>query len=345
MKQRKMIVVIGMVAVILMVALTGCGSKVDALQYLSISYTGYNGNGTARVDLDEDALIETIIGSEPEDLEGLGEWILAYDKYVVSLDVVCDPEEGLSNGDTVTVIVTVSGAAAEEIAGGEKQFQVTGLPEVQTVDVFANVMLDYEGIIGDYTYAKLNVLSEDAMIKACRFAVEPQSAFQNGDEVTVSITNAEELAEKYLCIPAEMSKTFTVSGLDAYLTDGDLLPEDQIREIIDQYIPASQKEDNFIFTYSESVYYKTYFCVGDKGFIGADINRLMVYACCDEYMDGKYRETVYTPLIFRDLIIKADGTIDLEYADGYTAVFSTDPDVLVESLEKEYTVEEVYIEY
>ena len=345
MKKRKMMVVICAVAVVLMMALTGCGSKVDALQYLSISYTGYNGNAEADVDLDEDALIEALIGSEPEDRESLGEWILAYDKYVVSLDMVCDRKEGLSNGDTVKVTVTVSGDAAKEIAGGEKVFQVSGLPEAQTVDVFANITLDFEGVIGEYTNARLNVLSEDEVMKACRFTVEPQTGFQNGDVVTVSISNAEELAEKYLCVPAELSKAFTVSDLDAYLTEQDQLPEDQIREIIDQYIPVSQEEDDFIFTYGESVYYKTYFCVGDKGVIGADINRLMVFACCDEYMDGEYRWTVYTPLIFRDLIIKADGTVDLEYGDGVTEVFYTDPDVLVESLEEEYTVEEVYIEY
>ena len=100
-------------------------------------------------------------------------------------------------------------------------------------------------------------------------------------------------------LPLAYPVTNAVSGLEEYLTDSDLLPEDKIRDIITQYVPTCRKEDSSIFTYSAPTYYKTYFCVGKEGVIGADFNRLFVYACYDEYMDGEYRWTVYTPLIFR----------------------------------------------
>ena len=345
MKLKKMLVFIGILTTILSMLLAGCGSKADPFAYIDVSYDGYDTNGTAHVDFNEGILIETIIGNEPDDYEELGEWIAAYDELLSNIDVSCTPSKNLSNGDTVTVTVSVFGEAQKKIAGGEKTYQVSGLPEIQTADLFKDIVLTYEGIVGGNTSVRLNRLTDDEVLQACNFNIEPQGNIKNGDTITVTITNSGTLAKQYLCIPEETVKTFTVSGLDEYLTDADLLPEDQIREIIDQYVIDSQKEDRDFWSYGESAYYKTYFCIGDKGVIGADINRLLVFACYDKYMNGEYRETVYTPLIFRNLLLKADGTIDLNYADGYTAVFYTDPDRMVESLEEDYTVEEVYVEY
>ena len=327
--------------------LTGCGSKTDAMEYVSISFSGYNGKGEVDLDVDYDAIIGSIIGEEPDDdnYEKFSKWMNEYLIYDEGIKVSCSPKDGLSNGDTVSVKVTLSETAAKKVSGGEKKFTVSGLPEIENVDLFKDVSLRYEGIVGKNTMVHLDKLSDSQILQDCNFRVEPQSSVKNGDVVTVTITNTETLAEKHLCTPAEISKTFTVSGLDEYLTDSDLLPEDKILEIIDRYVPASQKEDDFIFNYSESTYYKTYFCIGKENRILADINRLEVYVCCDEYMNGEYRWTVYTPLIFRNIILNADGTIDLSYEDGYTAVFYTDPDGLVESLEEDYFVEEVYIEY
>lgn len=34
--------------------LAGCGNKTDAMEYVSVNFTGYNGNGTAKLDTQED---------------------------------------------------------------------------------------------------------------------------------------------------------------------------------------------------------------------------------------------------------------------------------------------------
>lgn len=343
---RKILTTVLMI-VLCVFLLTGCGSKTDAMEYVSVSFTGYNGNGEVDLDVDYDSMIEAVIGEEPDDdsYEKFSEWMNEYLIYDEGIEVSCSPKDGLSNGDTVTVTVSLSETAAKKVTGESKKFTVSGLPEIETVDIFKDISLRYEGIVGEYTRVHLDKLSDNQILQDCRFDIEPESGIKNGDVVTVTITNTDALAEKHLCAPAETSRTFTVSGLDEYLTDADLLPEDKIRDIIAQYVPASQEEDDFIFSYSESVYYKTYFCVGKENHILADINRLEIYVCSDQYMNGEYRWTVYTPLILRNIILKADGTIDLSYEDGYTAVFYTDPDGLVESLEEDYFVEEVYIEY
>ena len=62
-------------------------------------------------------------------------------------------------------------------------------------------------------------------------------------------------------------------------------------------------------------------------------------------MDGNYRWTVYTPLTFRNLVLTADGSIDLEYENGENAVFQTSPESVAEYMEEQYIVDEIYIEY
>ena len=327
--------------------LTGCGSKTDSLEYVSVSFTGYNGNGEVDLDVDYDAMIEAVIGEEPDDdnYEKFSKWMNEYLIYDEGIKVSCSPKDGLSNGDTVTVKVTLSETAEKKVSGGEKKFTVSGLPEIETVDIFKDVSLRYEGIVGEYTMVHLDKLSDNQILQDCNFHVEPQSSVKNGDVVTVTITNAETLAEKHLSTPAEISKTFTVSGLDEYLTDSDLLPEDKIREIIEQFVPACRKDDDSIFTHSEPTYYKTYFCIGKENVIGADFNRLYIYVCYDQYMDGNYRWTVYTPLTFRNLILTADGTIELEYSNGQSSVFQTSPESVEDYMEEQYIVDEIYIEY
>ena len=344
MKKGKMIVVMAIVLLCAMTMLAGCGSKVDAFDYLDPSFDGYNGNGTVSID-GEDFLVEAVIGSEPEDPTKFGEWILTYDDLYGNVDVQCEPSSNLSNGDTVTVTVTVTGSAEKEIAGGKKEFEVSGLDEVQTVDLFADVELEFTGIVGDITGVKLNWPSDNDILNACEFDFKPDNDFKNDDVITVTITNSDYLAKNYLVVPAELSKTFTVSGLDEYLTDPDMLPKDQIREIIDRYVVDSQKIDEDFWSYGDSTYYNTYFCLEKEGVIGADFNRLYIYVCYDAYMDGNYRRTIYTPLTFRNLILAADGTIELNYEDGENAVFQSDPEAVDAYMEEQYIVEEITIEY
>lgn len=336
-----------LMSIICVFLFAGCGNKTDAMDYVSVNFTGYNGNGKADLNVDFDAMIESIIGEEPagDSYEEFRKWMNEYLLYDEGIEVSCDPRDGLSNGDTVTVKFSLSETAAKKVIGGEKKFTVSGLPEIETVDMFKDVSLRYEGIVGDFTVVHLDKLSDSQILQDCNFNVEPQADVKNGDVITVTITNTDTLEEKHLCAPAEISKTFTVSGLDEYLTDSDLLPEDKIRDIIARYIPTCQKEDDFLFTYTDSVYYKTYFCVGREDQFGIDFNRLEVFACYDEYMDGEYRWTVYTPLTFRNLIFSAEGSINLEYENGYNAVFYTAPDELLEKLETDYVVEEIYIEH
>lgn len=319
--------------------------KADPFDYMELRFSGYDSNGKADVRFDCETMVADLMGKAPESYEEFGQWLLAYSEYESGVHISCSPDSCLSNGDKVTVTVTTTGIAEKKVTSGSKTFRVSGLPEVKTVDVFQDIEVSFEGIVGGSTRTVVTRLTEDPFLRACAFRVEPEFNIHNGDTVTITITNTDSLAKEFLCQPKETVKTVTVSGLREYLTDSDLLPEDAIREMIPRFLAESAREDDSWFSYSEPCYYKTYFCTAKEGCFAEDENRLGIFICYDEYMRGEYRQTKYIPLFFRNLILEPDGTIEVDYSDGASHVFYDDPDSIVLLLEKTYEVEEVFIEY
>ena len=328
-------------------ALAGCGRKANALDYVDLTFSGSNGNGRAELSMRTLELIESVIGGEPEPNEGYSSWLGKYIDYDEGIAFSCTPDQNLSNGDSVTVTVTLSDTAAKAIKGGEKKFTVSGLPEMQTVDFFRDVAIRYGGISGQVRAILERETDKEALAR-CDFRMEPEYGIQNGDTVTVTIANEAYLEREYLCRPAESSKIFLVSGLDEYLTDPDLLPEADIQGLIRQFLEQTHPKEDMTFTYSAPQYYKTYLLTKDpESYYPAESeNALEIYICYDEYMNGVYRWTVYTPLVFRNLILHPDGTVDgLDYESGSNAVFCTEPEQIINRSFNAYSIEEVYIEY
>ena len=90
-------------------------SKTDPFDHLSIEFSGYNTNGEANISFDSNAVIESIIGEEPEDPEAYFEWLALYDSYATCIDISHSEIEGLSNGDSITVKITAGGIAESKI--------------------------------------------------------------------------------------------------------------------------------------------------------------------------------------------------------------------------------------
>lgn len=336
-----------LLALLFCTVLAGCGSKIDAMNYVDLTFSGSNGAGRADLTVRSLALIESIIGKEPELNESYTKWLNQYILYDEGITVSCSPNQNLSNGDTVTVTITLSDAVAKAVIGGKKTFTVNGLPEMQTIDFFQDVALRYEGIGAD-AHAILERLSSEAILQECNFSIDPEFSIHNGDTVSVTITNAEYMEQEYLCHPAVLSKSFQVSGLDEYLTDTDLLPEADIQELIRQFLSQSQPEDDSVFTYSAPQYYKTYFLIKDPAsyYLADSENALEIYICYDAYMNGTYHQTIYTPLVFQNLILHPDGSVDgLDYSSGISTTFYTDSDQITNRAFSAYTIEEVYIDY
>ena len=336
------IAVIAVVAVIAVICSISVSAKVDPFEYVNVEFSGYESAGSVEVSFDDDLLITELLGEIGGSEEELGEWIVKYDAYLAGLDVSYSPKTGLSNGDTVTVTIVSSGEAKGKVQSGEQTYVVDGLPEVETIDIFKDVDVTFEGFSGE-AQAEVKLLADSEILNACQFSIDKHLGLSEGDVITVSIQNVDILADTYLCVPQETSKTYTVPELAAYLTDANLLPLDTIQDFADQFVIEQTKEPEDWFTYSETTHYKTYFATLREGENNKFANALYIFVTYDEYNNDEYWRTVYTPLVFYNITKSADGSINLNYEDGNNSVFYTDMESAVEEISAGYDFVEVNI--
>ena len=225
-----------LIAVLICLTLTACGSstKVELSPYLSVSYTGYNGNGTAHVDFDF-ADFEYGIMSQwkgDDQFEKLGE-LTAVE---MTVTYAADVAENLSNGDTVTVKISFDEALAKEygyaFTGLEKKFTVEGLTEPIMIDPFDESIMVI-GVEGTAPFADLTmnyVGSRTAPEAYITYMADKNYNLANGDTVTVTATMSSQYTEQgYLLTRNEMQ--ITVEGLQSYITDASALSAADISAI------------------------------------------------------------------------------------------------------------------
>ena len=126
---------------------TGCGAEkktqinttdgiTNILDYVTVDFSGRNGEGTAFVNVDYDGMETEMVGGKEkiEELDELGDLteLTKYINAVSSISVSIDKNKELSNGDEVVVSVTYDETAAQSagvVFGEEKDrsFKVEGL--------------------------------------------------------------------------------------------------------------------------------------------------------------------------------------------------------------------------
>lgn len=140
--------IIGVIAIIVAI-LVRCGAfttKIDLNQYISVTYDGINGHGTATVEFNqdkfEDDYLEKLAGDDYADqLKMVLSFPLSYD-----LNKTTD----LSNGDVVTVKWSGKTSSFEEkykckLNYSDIKFKVSGLKKGEEVDLFQYLEITYNG--------------------------------------------------------------------------------------------------------------------------------------------------------------------------------------------------------
>lgn len=225
--------------------LTGCGSKkVDVTDYVSVEFTGVDGDGKAMCNVDAVGLEQALAGDDDgqisqEEFQKLG-WITQFE---MGLTYDLDKDSKLSNGDKVTVTVKYNEKLAKEnkvkVTGDKKEFKVEGLKEAVEVDAFAKNIFDTDsGVVLEYRGASPMA----SLIIGNKCTNEPESMIvykaemvsgseenrgwlnnevlniSNGDEIKITAELPADAAEKgYILKKSE--KTITVEGLDTYVTN------------------------------------------------------------------------------------------------------------------------------
>lgn len=224
---------------------------IDVSKYMTLSADGYNTVGKLNISFDTEKLekdygkqIATRFKKQMKNLKddtyGLSSLTASlYDGYEADLFAeTCatgsaDKTKNLSNGDVVTYTWDDNSDEAEEAFGVKVKYTditytVSGLASVNTFDAFDGVDVEFSGISPDGR-ATVNSLPTAAEAQGLYYTLDENSGLSNGDTVTLTVhSNRDDFSDcidKYGAMPQATEKTFTVEGLNEYVTSTDTLSD------------------------------------------------------------------------------------------------------------------------
>lgn len=224
---------------------------IDVSKYMTLSADGYNTVGKLNISFDTEKLekdygkqIATRFKKQMKNLKddtyGLSSLTASlYDGYEADLFAeTCatgsaDKTKNLSNGDVVTYTWDDNSDGAEEAFGVKVKYTditytVSGLASVNTFDAFDGVDVEFSGISPDGR-ATVNSLPTAAEAQGLYYTLDENSGLSNGDTVTLTVhSNRDDFSDcidKYGAMPQATEKTFTVAGLNEYVTSADTLSD------------------------------------------------------------------------------------------------------------------------
>lgn len=237
-KNKNVFVVIGIVIALLLAGGAGAAyfflfrkTTIDLEKYAEITYSGYNGYGTASLEVDWDKLTEDYAGkleftSEgKKELESLG--VLSelvsddpVDYLEDSITAELDKKEELSNDDIIHITWDINKDLEKEIKvefkyDNETEYTVSGLEKIEEADIFKDIKVKYSGMNGEGTVSGYECDDEDIQ---SHLSAEPSSNLSEGDKIIVTLDKdyIEQYSQKTGKKPKETSKEYTVTALDKY---------------------------------------------------------------------------------------------------------------------------------
>ena len=248
--------------VILAVAFTMINSSkvIDLNKYITFESSGYDGYGNASIKIDWESLEKDYgkkIKYSNKGKKEYGVLTYAFEPVYVLHDAVSgvelDKYEKLSNGDKVKYTWTVDDEKAKGINYKLKykngEYSISKLSELGKFDPFKDMKVEFSGIApkgeANFTY------NGDDIIHKNRFKLDKYDNLKNDDVVTISLNLDEDeislLATRYGRVPEKMSESYTVSGLETYVTKYSEFTQDFIKE-------ANDKAKEIINEYTDSAY-------------------------------------------------------------------------------------------
>ncbi len=256
---KKLFLLIATLLLLSAALLTGCqSSSINLMDYVTVTFSGLDGQGYASCTLDSVALEKQLLGDKAGQLtQETVEKTAAIAQFETSLTFEPDRQDTLSNGDTVTVTVTGDSNLAQQlgISGLEstKSFSVEGLQEPIEVDAFDpsffntenGVCLTWEGAAPNASLSIVNTCQQEP-VSYITYTAEPAQHLSNGDTVTITASLPSYMAEQgYVLKSTETA--LTVENLDTLFTDFAQLSEE------DQKTAQQQWSDFFYTTFENRI--------------------------------------------------------------------------------------------
>ena len=230
-QHRKRILSLILASVLSITLLSGCSATeaISVIADLEITFSGADGYGIAEIENAYDWIDALNLDTDND-----GENDSTVESEVRSaVTYELDQTEGLSNGDTVTLTVTVNNGILANYGYSASDFTntytVSGLVDGETVDIFEGVTLDCSGI-APYGTATVNKGTEDYGF-TISYSMDKSNGLSNGDTVLVTAEYAESSALKAGVFVESNTQEFTVSGLQVYLSEGQRFPTETLERM------------------------------------------------------------------------------------------------------------------
>lgn len=327
---KKMIIgiavaVVAIIAIVIVVATSKPTIRLN--EYVSVTYSGYDTVGTAEVSFDMEAFCEKYEGKlrQIEGASSPGPELFA--KRAIK-DSKLDKEKNLTNGEEITYQWNFAVSALEEVYDckiecSDIKFTVEGLADIETVDLFKDVEIVYEGI-APYASAYVKNKSKEDYAEEIWFTTDATN-LDNGDTFTVSIDFSENFGSKnsfikmYGKAPEETEKEFVVEGLPEYITKASQLSEDVVSVLKQQaeathaqHVAEKWKDGEF----GDVAQLTGFEYVGAYILNGSGFNKVLMVYEVNAHAESKFETlrlsgdtTYYTAVIFDKVYIDKDGSV------------------------------------
>ena len=260
----------------------------DAFASLELTFEGNDGSGSVRIDQKEDA-------------------------YYNAIYFQCDKYDKLSNGDTITVTCNYDERYMTQEFGKvpeatTKEYTVTGLGEIRTIDPFDYIEINYEGISPELTaHVQFKSDAPEELTSAVYINNTYFYDLKSGDEFTVEIQSwydsDEQLAEYYGIAISEWSKTYTAAADQEYITQLSQISDDalyRIKSVAEEQIKSIADAE-----YGEDI------TMTDHAYIG-------LYLMTPKNEDQYYTQKNYLYVLYRiDVSSKNGGKASYYYYLGF----------------------------
>lgn len=333
---------VGLVAlvglIVIICALQSMGRTIKLDKYLVVETEGYDGYGTASVNIDWDA-IEKKYGSKmsfksaaKNELGGFINMMTPVDALQEYVSVTAEKNSGLSNGEVITYTWSVNEEFSKYIKCKVKckdgSFKISGLTKVGTFDAFADLMVEFSGVAPNGS-ANLNYTGSE--MRNSDYNCDKTSGLSNGDTVKVIIDeNAIEYYAKNLGkVPAELEKEYKVAGLESYLSKISEIDESALKSMQQQASDVYNAKVAQDWEEGESLESFTYLgnyllTAKDKDSWGTNNYLYLIYkAQVKNYFsnDGEVYDKlndIYWYIRYEDLKVNGDGTVNVDVTDYRT---------------------------
>ena len=299
-------------------ALVGCGKKeINVTDGLAVEFNGVDGYGTARVADEffwEEEALEAAGLEDGEETENSLRGVYLIE---TAVEYEVSPDEGLSNGDEVTVTVKLDNESVGDykirFAGKEKKFTVEGLKEVEEIDLFEGVELEYQGFA---PYVKASVNSQKANKDVyVDYTIDKSDNLDTGDTIVMTAEyDEEDLLQKGYMAEGN-TKEFVVPECDRYITKIADVPDEMVGKINKQFEDTYRAYVASKWVEPESLQgiepIGSYLLTPKEG--GSGNAYYGVYRINVDVQDGP--SVIYSYIRYKDIIILKDGTCSLNLSD------------------------------